>query len=129
MDLGEKVPEALKCMEGEVLMPMDSGAVPNVANRHKHIPGSTVKESEAQKAGAAYRTATGQPFPNNGNVTMPPATQEGHNKTCTFQNADATLPRLSTGNTADCDSDSLYQQQGGKLIQLVTCAEGDFVRK
>ena len=56
-DLGEKVPDAINCMKGGVLMLMDSGAVRNVACRDKQFPASTAEESEAQRAGAAYQTA------------------------------------------------------------------------
>ena len=127
-DLGDRIPEDLKCTEGEILSLMDSGAVPNVANQPKHFPGADVEESEAQKAGAVYRTATGQPFPNKGQMTIPCTTQEGHRKTFVFQNADVTLPILSTSNMADSDNDILYQKHGGKVAEVSTNKFSEFDR-
>ena len=128
-DLGDRIPEARKCMDGEVLVLMDSGAVPNVACHRKHFPGAVVEESEAQKAGAKYHTATGEPFPNKGQMTVPATTQEGHAKTFVFQNADVTIPILSTGNLSDDNNDILYSQNGGKIIDLTHNTESTFIRK
>ena len=48
----------------------------------------------AQKMGIKMSTATGQPFENKGEFTVPFHKQEGHQYTTTFQNADVTMPIL-----------------------------------
>lgn len=59
-----------KVKEDEKLIHMDSGSRATIANMHKHFPGATLRQSEAQKEGRVYSSATGEAFPNDGEFTV-----------------------------------------------------------
>ena len=46
-----------------------------------------------------------------------------------FQNADVTMPILSTGNLADEENDIMYSKRGGKNIDLTNVDNKHVIRK
>ena len=80
------------------------------------FPGAELNHSVAHKLGIKLSTATGQPFENKGELTVPDHTQEGHQYSTTFQNADVTMPNLSTGRMADSDCASTFKKDGGTIL-------------
>ena len=108
---------------------MDGCPRPTIANMHKHFPGATLRQSEAQKEGRGYNSATGEAFPNEGEFTVPARTQEGHRRDLVFQHPSrVSIPILSTGGLADCGNDTTYSKKGGYIKHLATGQVSKFIR-
>ena len=116
------------CAENEIWCMVDSGSAPHVANLKRHVPGATLRESMAQKRGIKMSTATGQPFDNKGVFSIPFSTQEGHTYSTTFQNAEVSMPTLSTNRMADSDCVSTFKKNGGTILHEPSGEVSHFIR-
>ena len=101
---------------------------PHVANLKQQFPGAKLRPSLAQKLGIQMSTATGQPFANLGEFEVPFHTQEGHPYTTTFQNAEVSMPILSTGRMADSGCTSTFKKDGGTIHHEPSNAVSHFIR-
>ena len=79
----------------------DIGSSISAAKHEEHIPGADLKHKA--ELGAAYHTATGDPFYNKGNFDIEFETENKHMKTIDFNNANVSIPILSA---------SLWNKQG-----------------
>ena len=110
-----------KVQEGESIWLLDSGSRPTIANKDKHFPGATLKQSQAQRERKGYTSATGELFKNEGEFTTPRRTQEGHRRTVTFQHSTkVSLPILSTGGLTDLDNNVMYRKHDGYIEHIPT---------
>ena len=73
-------------------------------------------------------TATGAVFENKGEFDLEFKTPEGHRYKTTIQNADVTVPILSTGRMADHDHTSTFQKAGGFIKDDLTGNISKFIR-
>ena len=107
--------------EGESIILMDSGSRPTIANRDNQFPGAELRQSQAQRLGKGYTSATGEPFPNDGEFTVPGRTQERHQRNVVFQHSSkVAIPILSTGGLVDQDNDVTYSKHGGHSLHNPT---------
>ena len=115
--------------EGETIILMDSGSRPTIADRDKHFPGAELRQSQAQREGRGYSSATGEAFPNEGEFTVRARTQEGHERDIVFQHSSkVAIPILSTGGLTDADNDVTYQKTGGYILHNPTKQLSRFMR-
>ena len=74
-------------------MTIGSGACDHVVNRHE-APGK-VRETVASRSGVTYYTASGEPIPNEGEVTVEGVTENGEELSMTMQVARVKKPLAS----------------------------------
>ena len=79
---------------------VDSGSAPHVAPHSKIFPGATLEKSH----GDGFVAANGSAIDNLGKFKIDVQTQEGHDRTIEFNNANVSFPMLSTGRSADNDN-------------------------
>ena len=65
----------------------------NASKHEEQFPGADLKKTD--QLGAAYHTATGDPFYNNGNFIVDVETDNKHAKSIDFNNANVSIPILS----------------------------------
>ena len=104
-----------KVADGKILSLVDNGAAPIIANLAKHFPGCVIRPSAGSKSGAQYQNANGKPFANRGEFNLPCRTNEGQSWDIIFQDADVSLPILSTGRLADAEYEIVYRKHDGEL--------------
>ena len=73
-------------------------------------------------------TATGALFDNKGEFDLHFKTAGGHSYQTTIQNADVTVPILSTGRMADHDHTSTFKKDGGFIHDDLTGNVSNFIR-
>ena len=113
-DHPDQLPEELAVDDGELLSLMDSGSQPHVADKEKHFPGATLTHDDDSKS--KFATATGELFNNNGSMTIPAKTEDGHAYDFNFKNAPVTMRIISTGLLTDEDDDVLYKKTHGTIL-------------
>ena len=117
-----------KTKKGQRLFLGDSGSAPNVANHQRHFPGAELvphKPGQAPEFLAANKTT----FSSRGTMKIDVVSQEGHERTYVFDDADVAVPILSIGLATEDDNDVLFQKRGGESIHLPTRHEIAFEKK
>ena len=93
------------------------------------LPGRYSQAIAGTKGRKGYTSATGELFKNEGEFTIPCRTQEGHQRTVTFQHSSkVSLPILSTGGLTDLDNDVMYRKHDGYIEYIPTGEKSYFFK-
>ena len=93
---------------------IDSGAEETVAPRGV-FPGQS-RESAMSRAGACYRTASGAPVPNLGELDVQFLTNEGYVGAIPFQLADIERPLIAVSALAKAGNIVELYENGGRIV-------------
>ena len=108
---------------------VDSGAGVNVCKWKKHFPGAKLRKTSHV---VKMTTATSEEIVSGGEVVVAAKTQEGHNVTTVFQDADVDLPILSVAVLSDSSklgSDVRFKRNDGYIEDIATGKRCNFIKR
>ena len=97
-----------------VALAVDSGSCETVADPCQ-IP-CQVKETDASRRGACFASATGEPIPNMGEMTMPMLTREGSYRSMKVQAAPVTKPLASVLRIVQAGHMVVFDNAGSYIV-------------
>ena len=110
---------------GSVWCLVDSGAEPHAAPHKKMFKNAPISSDGSSDT---YAAANGSQISSGGKFNIDCSTQEGHDWTVSFRDADVAFPILSTGRLTDQGNYVLYHKTGGAIIDVQTGQRSEFVR-
>ena len=108
-----QTPPPLPKIKNKIWAMIDSGSEPTIANCSRVFPKHPIKQSEAQKRGVRYVSATGNTVENKGEVDITHRDPDICDFHFTFQHADVHCPIISVKYLVGLKCKVLFSDDGG----------------
>ena len=105
-----------KAVAGRKWSMVDSGSQPNVADCPKEFPQHPIRESEGQRQGVQYKSASGALIANEGEIDVTHIEADGERYHFTFQNANVHCPIISVRDLVTQDCVVTFHRLGGHIL-------------